>query len=260
MKKIIKNPLFWVVVVFLVSSAIYLYNVDESVFFVDKDVAMEVNGMQFSVYEFNQMADQITQEYAMYGMILSEEEIKEEVVDRLVQQALLMQLAEEKGIEISAEELEEYFQEIMAMYGMSEEEEFLKQLEEEGFSDRAEIDKILTSEIRINKILDHFAEDIDITQEEIEEAYNQFVQQVEEVGGVEQIPTLEEREDEIRQSLMEEKVSPVVLAKLEEMREDAEVKIYIEKEELVVEEAPVQEESFDFEEMEIELENLENLE
>ncbi len=255
MGKTIKNPLFWVVVIFLVLSGVYLFNLEGGDFLVDEDVAVEVNDVKFSFDDFDRVASQVKQEYMMQGMELSEEELQEIVVERLVQQALLMELADERGVEVSPEELEDYFQEIMAMYGMDDEEELLGQLEEEGLGGRAEVDEVLTSEIRVNKLIELYTEDVDVTQEEIREAYDQFVQQVEGLEGAEDIPSFEELEEEIRQSLVQEKVTPIILAKLEEMEEDAEIKTYLE--EVSVEETPSEVEMIDPEELEIELEDLE---
>ncbi len=255
MKKTIKSPLFWVLIIFLVLSGIYLFNLDEEEFFANEDVVVEVNGVEFSFDDFNRVLSQVQQQYMMQGMELSEEELREIAVESLVQQALLMELADEKNIDVSQEELEDYFQEIMTMYGMDNEEELLGQLKEEGLDTRAEVDEVLTSEIRVDKLVELFAEDVDVTQEEVEEAYNLFAQQVEEFEGAEQVPSFEEVEEEIKESLIQEKVVPVILTKLEEMEESAEIKTYFE--EVSVEEAPSDVEMLDPEELEIEMEELE---
>ncbi len=257
MGKTIKNPLFWVVIIFLVLSGIYLFNLEGGDFLVDEDVAVEVNDVKFSFDDFDRVASQVKQEYMMQGMELSEEELREIVVENLVQQALLVELADERGVEVSPEELEDYFQEIMDMYGMDDEEELLGQLEEEGLDTRAKVDEVLTSEIRVNKLVELFTEDVDVTQEEIREAYDRFVEQVGGLEEAEDIPSFEELEEEIRQSLAQEKVVPIILAELEEMEENAEINTYLEEVSVEVEETPSDIEVIDPEELEIELEGLE---
>ncbi len=251
MGKTIKNPLFWIVIIFFILSGIYLFNLDKDDPFIEReDVAVEVNDVKFSFSDFDRVASQIKQEYMTQGVELSEKELEEIVVERLVQQALLMELADERGVEVSSEELEDYFQEIMAMYEMDDEDEFLGQLKEEGLGSRAEVNEILTSEIRVNKLLELFTEEVDVTQEEVEEAYDRFVQQVRDLEGVEDIPSFEELEEEIIQSLTQEEVTAIILAKLEEMKENAVIKTYLE--EVKTEETRSEVEMIDPEELELE--------
>ena len=224
---IFKKSWFWIIVAAVVIAGGIL------VFMDGDDVALRVNEREFSQAEFDQAVDQVTQEFQMYGMQAGEEEIKEQATERLIQEALLLEYAEEEGLDASQEEIDEQFDEFMVMYGAQSEEEFLAQLEAEGFEDKEEVEEVLGLEVQINKLLEVYSDEVEISDEDLEEAYDEYVAQMEGMEGVEgmdqEVPSLEEIEDDLRADMIQQEATPLLLETIEGMREEADIEIFVDE-------------------------------
>lgn len=221
---IFKKAWFWIIVVaVVVAGGILVFNNLEG------DAAIRVNETTFTEEEFEGIVDQVMQESQMYGMEVGESEARKQAIDRAIQEALLMELASDEGLEASEEEVQEQFDEFMSMYGAQSEEEFLTQLEAEGFDDREEIDDLLSMEVRLNKLVDLYGEDIEVSDEEVDEAYDQYADQMTEAD--QEVPDFEEIEGEIRDSLVQEEVNTLLLDKVAEMEETADIEVNVDEEE-----------------------------
>ncbi len=265
MENLFKKPLFWIIAIFVIFTGITLSVLESEEFGIDEDVALRVNETTYSFEEFEDAADRVSQEFQMQGMEATEEEIKEHTIERIVQEALLVEHASEKGIEVTQEEVEEQFKETMEMSGMENEEEFLSQLEMQGIKSREELEELLKTEVKIMKLIDLYAEDIEITDEEMEEAYDEYVQYMEGFEGMEgmeqEVLPFEEMEGDMKKGLAQERVYPILLSKIEEMEKEADIEIFVEKEDLQLEEVTPQEgmqiDPEQMEQMEIDIEEME---
>ena len=233
---IFKKSWFWIVVVAVVIAGAILIN---SFVMDGEEVALRVNDQEFTQSEFDQTVDRVAQEFQMYGMQASEEEIKDQAIDRLVQEALLLEYAQSEGLDVSQEEIDDEFDEVMMMYGAQSEEEFLAQLESEGFEDKTEVEDVLEFEVQINKLLEIYSDNVEVTDEELEEAYEDYVAQMEQMQQMQgedamdqEIPSLEELEEELRADMIEQKATPLLLETIEEMREDADIEVFVDEDEV----------------------------
>ncbi len=236
-KKTFKNPIFWLVIGLLIIVGVYFFIFNGQVTREAKnDFALKINDEVYSFDDYDRAINQIRQQYMMQGMNLPDEQLREMATQSLIQQALLKDLLEKKDIEVSSQELEARLQEIIVMSGVSE-EEFFDQLKSEGLENREEIDEILMFEIRLDKYFKELAQDIDVSDEEVQDSYDKFIAQVEALGEDEQIPSeeipeFEEVKNEIRDGLIEEKIMPIIIALLEDMEKDAIIKSNLEEVEL----------------------------
>ena len=232
---IFKKAWFWIIVVaVVVAGGILALNTGQ------EDVALRVNETTFTQQEFDGIVDQVTQEYQMYGMEISEEDVREQAIDRAIQEALLMELASSEGLEASDDEIQQEFDQFMMMYGAQSEEEFLTQLEAEGFDDRDEIDDLLAMEVRLNKLVDLYGEDIEVTDEEVRDAYDEYAAQMADTD--QEVPAFEELEGEIRDSLIQEQVNNILLDKIAEMEETADIEINVDQEDVEIEDPEMDQE------------------
>ncbi len=196
-------------------------------------VALRVNDATYTEAEIEQIADQLAQEYAMYQIEISDEEIMDQAIDRAIQEALILELAEEREIEATREEIDEEFNQLMAMYGAQTEEDFLQQLSEMlGIETREEVEEILIFQIKLDKVIASFEGEVDVTDEDVREAYDEYREQVEGQEGFEEtgqeVPSFEDMEGEVRTALTEEAVTPLLIQKLEEMESEADIEILME--------------------------------
>ncbi len=259
-KKTFKNPFFWVVIALLIIFGVYFFIFDGGKTTEDQsDIALRVNQEEFSFDDYNRALNQVRQQYAMQGMNLPDEQLMEMATQSLIQQALLIKLLDQENIEVSSYELESRLQEAVTMSGLSE-DEFLDQLKSDGLDNREEIDEILMFEIKLDKYFKQLALNIDVSEEEIQQSYDQFLAQIEELGedeevSSEDIPSFEEIKNQIREGLIEEKIMPIIMAQLSEMEKDAVIVSNLE--EIEIEDSLPEMQMFDPEDLDIDLDELE---
>ncbi len=248
MGNLFKRPIFWAFALLVVLSGIWIAFSEEDFSMPSKQeegVALRVNETTFTIDYFNAIANQVAMERQMFGGSLSDEELKEMVVERLTQEALLMELAKKEGIEPTKEEMEKAFKDVMDIYEAENEEELMDALKNEGVSDREELNEILSSGIKIEKLLEFYQKDIEeVTPEEAKEIYEKEFSQMVEMYEMqdqeineEDFPSFEEVESDIIKDLMGQRTGEFIVAKIEEMKEAADVEIYIGIEDLEIESA-----------------------
>ncbi len=240
MSNIFKKPWFLIVVVSVSASFIILLmgGVDMSVDIgrdseekkeeADKRVVMSVSGIDFDYEEFKSMMEQVEWEVSMEGREASQEEIKEIVIERAIQQAVLIDYARKEGLTPSANEIEERFNEILEAYGMSE-DEFLELIKDEHkINTREEIESLLEGEIMIGKLFDRYIEEINISEKEINDVYEEYIEELKlaEVDEGE-FPDMEEMREFIEENIKYEKASEMLIKKAEELKADAIVDLFL---------------------------------
>jgi peptidyl-prolyl cis-trans isomerase SurA len=259
LRKVIRNPFFWTAIGLIIIFVAYFFVFNGQMTKRDQnDFALKVNEKEFSFDDYSRALNQVRQQYMMQGMNLTDEQAKEMASQSLIQQALLMDFLEQENIEISDKEMDDHLQEILKVSNLSE-EEFFSQLKSDGLDDKR-IKEILIFEVRLDKYFDQLAEGLEVSEEEIQEAYDQFLAQIQEYSqdeevASEDIPSFEEIKDQIKQGLIEEKIMPVIIAQLEEMEDQA--LIIFNLDEIEIDDSSNQMQMLDLDDLEIDLDNLE---
>jgi peptidyl-prolyl cis-trans isomerase SurA len=172
-----------------------------------------VNGKEIARADFDEQLSQVEASYAQQGVPFPAGEelaqLQQQVVTRLVQQELVLQESEVRGMTASDEEIEAEFQ--AAASGFSDEEAFNQALEAEGLT-RDEIKGLIAENIKITKLLDSVVQEAQLappTEEELRELYALAGQQqelppFEEVRVQLEAELQSQREDEVLQSFVQE--------------------------------------------------------
>lgn len=210
-----KKPWVWIIVIgaIIAGGILYLGEIKMPQKEEEECVVLRINNTTFTRDQFDELVSLVEKNAEEYE-VSTEEEIKEEATNIAVQQALLLEHAVDLGLGPKEGEVEEKIQQMMDMYDLSE-EELLAQME----VTRKELEDHFDMEIKVTNLFTHYAKDIDISEEEVEEAYNVYAMQTEEM------PSFEEAEEEIKSMLLEDKISSILLSKVEEMKEEADVEI-----------------------------------
>ncbi|WP_156290285.1 SurA N-terminal domain-containing protein [Oceanobacillus salinisoli] len=184
---------------------------------VDEETSVvSVNGQEVEGAKYNQIYTQIKTMMHQYGQDVSDTDLlKEQAISILVEQELINQEAEKKGIEVTEEEANEELETIKAETG----DQFATildqyQMDEEGFKNQL-IDDLLTAKYMEQEL------DVEVTDKEVEEYYNQLKEQNGEIGEFEEV------EQDIKSLLQEQKQSEQLQARINELREEAEVETLI---------------------------------
>ncbi|MCF7845267.1 MAG: SurA N-terminal domain-containing protein [Candidatus Pacebacteria bacterium] len=238
-----KQPWVWIVLLaVLISGSIILFKEGDSILNENEEseVALTVNGSEISKEEFLSYTENII-EYQMEVYGLSEEEVMDSAVKLATQKVVLSAYIDEKGIEATEEEVQEKYDEYKQYYPTPS-GETLPAFEEA----REDIEY----EVRIDKLIEMYTAEAEVTDEEVNSFYEIQKIQMEQMGEGE-MPSFEESEEDIREYLLEEKAISTIQEDLEQLIEDAEVEMFITIDEI---DFPEKEEA-DLPEVEIEDEN-----
>lgn len=192
-------------------------------------VVAVVNDEEINREEFEMYYQHMKSMYEMQGIDLEGEEgmrrhLQEQILSELIGSALIIQEAEREGIKVSEEEVQESYQEILAQYESQEQlEEELSSLnmtlEDLKGNIREELLKEKYRAFYKNEKVDE--EDLLVSQEELEERYEQHKLYQEEM------PALEEVEEELREELKEEKLERSLGNYLENLKAESNIEIFL---------------------------------
>ncbi len=174
----------------------------------DEDATVAtVNGEEITKEELLEMEEQEKQQMAMMGMDPEGaeaeqmmEEMRPEILENLVLMSLLEQKAEEEGITVDEEDVEEYYQQFVEQAGG--EEMLEQQLEQAGMTEdelKEDIADQLPTELYLEEYLDEHIdeEELEFTEEELKELYEAQQQQMEQQQqmDMEELEEMEEMEE-----------------------------------------------------------------
>lgn len=179
----------------------------------EESAVVRVNGTEVKGAKYNNIYKQRKTMLNLTGRDISDlETLKEESIETLVVQELIKQDAAEQGIEVTEEEAQEEFEKIVETNGEEALQVILEhyELSEEDFRKQL-VDDLTTAQYIESEF------DVEVTEEEIEEQYNQLKERHEDIGE------LEEYEEMIRQSVAEKKQSELLEERVAELKEKAEI-------------------------------------
>jgi len=217
-----KSASFWVVVlVVLLVGAMLIITGDDP----GDEVAMTVGETSFTYNDVDATAAQMEEMFMAYGMQVGPEELWESVTERLIQEALFENYIKERGIEAGSEELDELIQSTVMMYGMETEEDLLEEFKAQGIDSREEMEEVLSFQLKVEKLMDIYADEVEVDEADAEEVYQDYSDQMTAAGEEENIQSFEDLEGEIYEQITQEEAYDNLMAKIEDMREDTEVEI-----------------------------------
>ncbi len=198
------------------------------------DVVAEVEDEEITKDEFEQVYTMQFQQTAMMQQMSGEEvdqdELKQQVVDGLVSEKLLVLEAENRDMEASEEEVDEIIGELTEMNGMESEDEFLSAMEESGMAEE-ELRSELANQVKVQQLISEEAGDTEPTEEEMKAAYDSQIEAREEIesesGEETEAPEFEDVKPQIKDQLMREKEAQAAQALADQLREEADVTVHI---------------------------------
>lgn len=191
------------------------FTIEESEKVSHEEVVVNINDVEITGEVYNAIYSQTKIQMLRYGQDIDDlDTVKELSIDALISQEVLKQDAKKVGIEVSAEEVDERLEELK-----SEDEDqfatFLEtyQLTEDSFKNQLDFsimyDKYVASEISVDEV----------TTEEIEEVYKE----VKANNPDEEMPALEEVEEQLKLELQEQKQQASFQGKLDQLIEAASI-------------------------------------
>lgn len=225
---IFKETSLWIIIIAIViAGGIFVYR--QGTFDSQVDPAIKIDDKVVSQSEFSQTIDQIVKEYETYGVPATSEDVFKQAKDRTIQETLLLNHAKDRDIKVSEEEIDNQYDEMMSMSGAENEEEFLAKLEEQGLQ-ADEIDNLLEKQLKIEKLVDQYSDQVELEDGAIEDAYEDYKKQMSSIDSEQEIPSFEEMQSDLKQQLVQKKVQPLLLEKVEELKKDTDIEVLVEPE------------------------------
>jgi peptidyl-prolyl cis-trans isomerase SurA len=198
------------------------------------DVIATVNGEDINKEIFVGNLEQGAMQLSMQGIDIESEEglaeleiMKEQLLDRIINSTLITQAANEEGVEATEEEIDTGITELIAQIGLESEEQLQELLDEQGVTKeelRADVAKTVKSE----KYLDQNVTVADISEEDLQAAYDELVEMVEAEGEeTTEIPSFDEYKDQLEYQMLMEQEQEQVGKLIETLRADSEITIHI---------------------------------
>ena len=206
----------------------------------ENEVVATVNGEEITSQQLaqqanvNQILQQVSQVDQQLAQLLASseagntvlEELQKAKLDGLIDNVLLEQAAEESDITLTQEEKDEIYEQQKSQIlqqNQINEEQFLSILEQQGYENEEAYKKEFSNnpQIKINQLIEQeVLANIEISEEELKEAYEQSKDALEQSG---QDASYEEIKPQLEQMLKQQQQSQAIQQYLEQLREDAEI-------------------------------------
>lgn len=153
-------------------------------------------------------------------------QVKDQTIDSLVGQTLLIQDATEKGYKASEDEINKQIEDAKKQY--DSEKEFNNVLKQAGLN-MDQLKEQLGESIQYNKYVEKEIKADEVTDEEVKEYYDQYAKQAESAGSdqQQQLPKYEEVKDQIKGQLEQQKKQEKVGEQVEKLKKEAKVDVKI---------------------------------
>jgi len=202
------------------------------------DVVAEVNGEEVTKDEFVAAYEGQFQQQAMQaqmsGQELDQDQMKEQTANGMVDTELLVQEAGNRDLEVTDEAKEQTLNEVVEQSQLGSADEFYSAMEEQGM-DREQVDSQLETQVQIDQVIADEAGNIEPSEDELRQLYEQQKQQQEQMGqgqggqggqpSQQQMPSFEEMKPQLKQQAEMQKESEVAQTLVEGLRENADISI-----------------------------------
>jgi len=214
----VKNPFVWVVALLLLGGI--GYGVKDVV--LSEKLMAKVNGESLQAALFEVRLEQAKSFFEAQGANLQTKEnldlLKQQVLDDMINEILLVQYGKEQGMGATQEMIEKEYQQAVAQF--PSEKEFQKQLTAQGTTPE-NVRYLISQQLILRQVADQQAAEhnVEVSEEEIQKAYDEAV-----ASGAE-VPAFEEVKVQIEAFLRQQKVGQFVKTLIEQLRAKGTIEI-----------------------------------
>lgn len=199
------------------------------------DVVATVNGVEIGKSLYEETVSRFIENYEFQGVVFEGEEgetlleqVKEMALNSLIEQEAILQEAKKAGYEVSEDQLNDELNSVKEQF--ESEEEFQAALEEHNYTE-ASFKALLKQDILIDMFLESNLEEPTVTEDEMLEAYNGYLEEAElyaEIYGEEfEVQTFEELKDEIELSIKQQKQNQQIGDLIDQIISSSQIEIFI---------------------------------
>ncbi|MBM9464542.1 SurA N-terminal domain-containing protein [Aeromicrobium sp. YIM 150415] len=175
-----------------------------------------------AIYEpqFEQTAGQAE----MSGEPVDQDQLKQETLDLLIDNRLLVQEAESRGLSATDEEIDELLTTYATNSGVESPEEYLAQLEEQQDLSADEVREQIADGVTVQSLVDDEIGDAPASEEELRELYDQAVAAQ---GEGAELPPFEEVREQLEEQVRSQKQQETYQSLVDAAREDADIETHL---------------------------------
>ncbi|VEF49005.1 putative lipoprotein [Bacillus freudenreichii] len=149
-------------------------------------------------------------------------QVKNQTIDSLVGQTLLLQEADKKGYKVQEADINKHLDEMKIQF--KTEEEFRAALKKSGM-DMKTLETQIADDIKIKQYVEKEVPAGEITDKEIQKTYDEYAEQEKSAG--QEVPKLAEVKPQIEQSLRQQKQQKSIVQQVNELKKSAKIDIKI---------------------------------
>ncbi|TSD62796.1 SurA N-terminal domain-containing protein [Aeromicrobium piscarium] len=192
------------------------------------DVVATVNGEDITRDEFvaiyEPQFEQTAGQAEMSGEPIDQDQLKQETLDLLIDNRLLVQEAESRGLSATDEEIDELLTTYATNSGVESPEEYLAQLEEQQDLSADEVREQIADGVTVQSLVDDEIGDAPASEEELRELYDQAV--ASQAEGAE-LPPFEEVREQLEEQVRSQKQQETYQTLVDAAREDADIETHL---------------------------------
>ncbi|WP_166355674.1 SurA N-terminal domain-containing protein [Phytoactinopolyspora limicola] len=193
------------------------------------DVVAVVNGEEILRDEFvtnyESRYQQLAMQAQMSGEPVDQDQLKDQTAQSMVDTELLVQEADGRGLTVSDSDIDETLDGLAVQNGMESADDFLAALAEQGVSED-EVFSQLEVQVKVDHLLLDEAGDIEPTEEELMELYEEAEAQQEEMGDAgSELPPFDEVRPQLEEQARAEAENETVQSLINDLREGAEITV-----------------------------------
>lgn len=193
------------------------------------DIVAEVNGEEILKENFiNAYENRFQQEIMQAQMSgenaddIDQELLKEEVIDLVIGQYLLMQEASNTIKDASEEYINEAIDLLLEQRGLETKEDLLASFEEQGVNEEDFMSKIVI-QAKLNQFVDDISKDIELTEDEVKDTYETLKIEQEQLDSEDEFPAFDEVESSLESQIIDQKAGEKTIDLIEELRKSADI-------------------------------------
>ncbi|PXA80166.1 SurA N-terminal domain-containing protein [Auritidibacter sp. NML120636] len=215
------------------------------------DVVATINDTEITKEEFatnyESQYQQMAYQAQMSGSDVDEDQLKQESLEIMIGNELLLQEAEDQDIEVTEDDVDEFLDDFAKQQGLESQDELIAQFEEQGMDEEQ-----LRDDSKKQVAMDRLIETLDVdepSEEELKDLYDDQMEQQkqlmeaqasadpsaqaedgssESASGEDQLPSFEESKDDLEEQVKLQNENEAVTELVEDLREDADIEIFLE--------------------------------
>ncbi|WP_114854619.1 SurA N-terminal domain-containing protein [Brachybacterium sp. YJGR34] len=195
------------------------------------EVVAVVNGEEITKDEFAAAYETQFQQASMQqqstGQEVDQDELKQQVAAQLVDNRLLLQGAQDAGIEPTDADIDATLEEIAQQNGLGSADEVISTLEQQGLSEE-DVRSDAGEQFQLTTFIEQEANISEPTDEELKAQYEELVAQQSQAGGQQsEVPPFEDVKEQLAQQSVSQQQNEAATQIAAELRESGEVTVNI---------------------------------